>query len=384
MVNSSKPRRSPLRIRDAFVSLCAAIALGLLLYTDVLLLQSENAPVRAPTPTPSSSNWAADFPASIDRVTQALAQLPLALPTPREEPQGAGRMRWTRRRYEVSMPAPQPPSTVGTLFAPLHDAAPDATVNVSEDAAGAQVQIGIDGLLTHTLALHWVNRRPRAAIIVDDLGNDLRMPRELGGLGVPLAFAIMPGRPFSKEVAALAALLGQEVLVHLPMEAESGEDFGATNVLQVDADRETIVHTVDTALAAIPHAIGANNHMGSRFTADRERMGWVLARLKSAGLFFIDSRTTPHSIACEVAATLALPCAERSLFLDDVDDEAAVRDQLHTLAELARTRGDAIAIGHPRPATVAALRAALPEFAGAGIDIVPVSAIVTPPSLSRR
>jgi len=355
------------------------------LYVDVVLLQSDSAPIISPTPPPrSAGNWTTQLPASIDRVTQALAQLPIVLPTPREEPQGSGALRWQLRRYELTLPAPEKPDAIAELFAPIHTAAPDTTVEVTENAGGAQVQIGIDGLLTHRLTLHWLNHRPRAAIIIDDLGNDLRVARELAGLGAPLTFAVMPARPFSKEVAELASLLGQEVLVHLPMEAESGEDFGADNVLQIDADHDEIVHTVDLELAAVPHAAGVNNHMGSRFTADPERMRWVLERVKAAGLFFIDSRTTPHSIACQVAASLPLACAERSVFLDDVDDDMAVRDQLRSVLTLARTRGDIIAIGHPRPATLNALRAVLPEFGAAQVELVPVSAIVNQPSLSRR
>ena len=365
-------------IRRCLLSLCKSIGLGLLLYADVVLLQATSAPVSPPAPSHSSGDWASDLPAGIDRVTQALAQLPISLPPPRQEPHGAGAMRWTLRRYELTIPAPHEPGAIGQLFAPLHNTAPDATVTVSEDAGGAQVQIGINGLLTHALTLHWLDHRPRAALIIDDLGNDLHVARQFAALGVPLAFAVMPGRPFSREVAELAALLGPEVLIHLPMEAESGEDYGADNVLRIDASRADIVHTVDQELAAIPHAIGANNHMGSRFTADPERMRWVLERVKEAGLFFIDSRTTPHSVVCAVAASLALPCAARAVFLDDVDDEAAVREQLRTLLALARTRGDGIAIGHPRPATLNALRAALPDFAAADVDIVPLSTLIGP------
>jgi polysaccharide deacetylase 2 family uncharacterized protein YibQ len=113
-------------------------------------------------------------------------------------------------------------------------------------------------------------------------------------------------------------------------------------------------------------------------------MQWVLEALHERGLFFVDSLTTAHSVACAVAATMAVPCAARDLFLDDTDDEAAVRTQLAALLKLARTRGDAIGIGHARPATLAALRADVAQFAAAGVDVVPVSAIVTDQSLSRR
>jgi polysaccharide deacetylase 2 family uncharacterized protein YibQ len=364
-------------------SLCYACGLGLLIWLNVLLLQQGVEPPVAPPPA-LRPDWAVDFPTRIERVTDAIAHLALPLPTPTEARQGAGAMRWMHRRYDLTLPMPEDPDAWLRQLEPIRSAAPGVTLRVTDEPTGAQVQIGIDGLLTHTLALHWLGRHPRVAIIIDDLGNDLHVARALAGIDAPLTFSVMPLRPFSKEVAELAALFGREVLLHLPMEPENGEDFGAHGMLRVGADRNEILRLLDASLATVPHAVGANNHTGSRFTADRDRMQWVLERLKEHGLFFVDSRTAPQSVACEVAATIALPCSARSLYLDDTDDEAAIRAQLDALLNQARTRGDAIAIGHPRPATVAALQAAVPGFAAAGVDVVPVSALVAGESLSRR
>ena len=314
----------------------------------------------------------------------ALEALPLPLPTPSEEPEGSGALRWWHRRYELTVPAPGEPGAIEHLLEPLRSTVPGVSVQITDQAAGAQVQIGIDGLLTHTLALHWLGHRPRAAIIIDDLGNDLLIARELADLGGPLTFAVVPFRPFSKEVAARAVLAGREVLLHLPMDAENGEDFGARQILRVAADRPEIERIVDDSLGAVPQAVGVNNYLGSRFTGDRERMQWVLRRLKEKGLFFIDSRTSPLSVACDVAATVAVPCVTRAMFLDDTNDEQATTTQLDALLQLAQRRGDVIGIAHPRPATVTALRALLPSFAEAGVDLVPVSTVVRDQSLSRR
>jgi polysaccharide deacetylase 2 family uncharacterized protein YibQ len=337
----------------------------------------------APVPTPGP-DWAADFPARIERITAALGRLPLPLPVPKEEPQGTGSLRWLRRHYELTVPEPEEADAIERALDPVRAAAAGVTLGVHQDAAGAQAKIAVDGLLTHTIALHWLGRRPRAAIIVDDLGNDLLTARALVNIDAPLTFAVMPSRPFSTEVAELAALFGREVLVHVPMEADSGEDFGARDVLPVTADRDDILRGLDRGIEAVPHAVGANNHMGSRFTRDRERMRWVLEHLKEKGLFFVDSATTAESVSCDVAATIALPCSARNLFLDDTDDDQAIRRQLDRLVQLAHSRGDVIAIGHPRPATLAALQAALPGFAAADVDLVPVSTIVADQSLSRR
>jgi polysaccharide deacetylase 2 family uncharacterized protein YibQ len=336
-----------------------------------------------PAPTPNA-NWAADFPARIDQVTDAVRHLPLPLPTPIEEAQGAGALRWLHRRYELTVPAPTDSNAIAQTLAPVRAAAAGVTVQVTQSTSGAQAQVGIDGLLTHTLVFHWLGHRPRVAIIIDNLGNDLLIARELVDIDAPLTFAVMPARPFSRQVAELAALFQREVLLHLPMEAENGEDFGATGLLELGASRDDIRRQVDAALDTVPHAVGVNNHLGSHFTANAEHLQWVLERLREHGLFFIDSLATSHSVACTVAAAIALPCATRDLFLDDADDPTAIRAQLDGLLQLARTRGDAIGIGHGRPATLAALRAAVPGFAAAGVDIVSVSTVVTVQSLSRR
>lgn len=359
-----------------------SVSLGTIIFLSSSVPRDRQEPVAAP-PTPNP-NWAADFPARIDRVTEAIGHLALPLPTPLEESQGAGASRWRHRRYDLTIPAPADRGALEQLLAPVRSAAAGVTVQVTENALGARVHIGIDGLLTHSLVVHWLGRRPRIAIIIDDLGNDLLIARELADIDAPLTFAIMPFRPFSQQVAELAALFHRDVLLHLPMQSESGEEFGATDVLQVTASRDDVRQQLDAALATVPHAVGVNNHMGSRFTGDRAHMQWVLERLHEQNLFFIDSLTTPHSVACDGAAAIAVPCVARDLFLDDIDDEAAVRTQLDALLKLARTRGDAIAIGHARATTLAALRTDAPGFAPAGVDVVPVSAIVTDQSLSRR
>ena len=368
------------------ISLASSAILGLLIFLSSLALREPDAVVVTPAAPPSQfrANWAADFPARIDAVTAALSHLPWPLPQPDEEPQGAGALRWTHRRYDLTLPAPNDAAALDKTLDPIRSAASGVTVGVTQEAVGAHVQVGIDGLLTHTLTLHWLGRQPRVAIIIDDLGNDLLIARSLAGIDAPLTFAVMPFRPFSKEVAELATLFKREVLVHLPMEPDSGEDFGADDILLVSADRDAIVQQLDASLDTVPHAVGVNNHMGSRFTTDRAHMLWVLEYLKQKDLFFIDSRTTPHSVACDVAAAVGLRCAARSIFLDDTDDEAAIRAQIDALPKLARQQGDVIAIGHARPATVAALQATLPALATGGVQIVSTSTVIADVSLARR
>jgi uncharacterized protein len=363
-------RRTTLRI---FLSLLSSISLGLIIFLSAFLMHDGGS---VSPPPILNSNWAADFPQRITQVTEALTRLPLPLPTPSAEPQGAGPLRWTRRRYTLTWPAMAEPGLLEELFDPIRSAAPGVSVSIVRDPGSALVQVGIDGLLTHTVVVRQLDHPPRAAILMTDLGNDLQIVRAFVAIDAPLTLAILPLRPFSKEVAALAALFHREVLLQIPMEAESEEDFGAPGVLQGDAGRSEILQLLDADRSEVPQAVGATNRGGARFTADRERMQWVLEYLKDQRLFFIDGRTAADSVACEAAAQVDLPCADRDLALDDADEADAVRAQLDVLQNLAHIRGDVIAVAHARAATLEALQGGIAGFAAAGIEIVPVSAIV--------
>jgi polysaccharide deacetylase 2 family uncharacterized protein YibQ len=123
-------------------------------------------------------------------------------------------------------------------------------------------------------------------------------------------------------------------------------------------------------MQAVPYAAGANNHMGSRFTEDKAKMGTVLGLLKGKGLFFIDSKTTPHSVGYALAREMGMETASRNIFIDNVQAVDAIRGQLEQLAEMARRKGAAIGICHPHKTTIIALTSLLPELHRSGISFV--------------
>ena len=214
------------------------------------------------------------------------------------------------------------------------------------------------------------------AIIFDDAGTHLGQLAPILALGRPVTVAVLPGLPASRAVAERAAAAGLEVLLHLPLEAEeTGRALGPGGVTMAMTDEE-IAAVVRDSLAAVPGAVGLNGHMGSRATADRRVMAAVLSVARERGLFFVDSRTTPHTVALAVARELGVPAVERTVFLDNEDAPAYIGGQIRQLVEVARMRGWAIGIGHAQRMTAEVLRQFLPEFERAGITLVPVSALV--------
>ena len=125
-----------------------------------------------------------------------------------------------------------------------------------------------------------------------------------------------------------------------------------------------------------PGAVGLNNHMGSRATADARVMEQVLTEVKKHDLFFLDSRTAAASIAYGTALQLAVPALQRDLFIDTVDEAGAIEARLWELAELAAAQGHAIGIGHDREQTLLALQSVLPHLETRGFLFVPLSQLV--------
>lgn len=217
----------------------------------------------------------------------------------------------------------------------------------------------------------------RLAIIVDDMGSSQREVRELLAIRLPLTFAIIPGLPRAREVAAAAREAGRPVMVHLPMEPQGypQQRLEANGLLTSQSAAELTERTL-RLIDAVPGAIGANNHMGSRFTEQEDKLLPVLAVLQQRGLFFIDSRTSPRSVVTAVANRLGVKTATRSVFLDNEQDVAAIRRQLLAAAQLARVKGGVIAICHPHPTTIQALQQTMPELQAGGIRFVTAGELV--------
>lgn len=194
----------------------------------------------------------------------------------------------------------------------------------------------------------------RLAIVIDDLGYLWRNGLRAIALPGPLTVAVLPHTPHAATLAARAHAAGRTVLLHLPMEPSSTSDPGP-GALRSTMSRTEFERTLARNLDAVPFISGVNNHMGSRLTAEQEPMDWLMSALQPTGLFFLDSRTTPDSLAAARADAHAVPWRKRDVFLDTLVDEAFVERQLKIAAALAHRRGHAILIGHPHDITLRVL-----------------------------
>jgi polysaccharide deacetylase 2 family uncharacterized protein YibQ len=165
-------------------------------------------------------------------------------------------------------------------------------------------------------------------------------------------------------------------MLHLPMQSlanESPEQQELRSGLSLDQVRSTVEKMLD----AVPEADGVNNHQGSQATADAALMNELMHVLNDEGVFYVDSRTTAATVAFDAARRAGVRTAFRNVpFLDDVQNKDAVKRQLQVAIQLAKQKGEAIAIGHPHAETLAALGELLPQAKKEGVQLVPVSELV--------
>jgi hypothetical protein len=156
----------------------------------------------------------------------------------------------------------------------------------------------------------------------------------------------------------------------MPMEPLPSQGPGpGDGAVLVGESPDEVAARVERALEVVGAVRGVNNHMGSRATADLPTMQAVMACLKGKGLYFLDSRTTPDSVAERAAHEAGLATLRREVFLDVVDEPDAIRRSLAEAISRAAAEGSAVAIGHVHPVTVAVLEAELASLPS-GIRLV--------------
>jgi hypothetical protein len=248
----------------------------------------------------------------------------------------------------------------------------------------AEVRLSRHGKEVSRWKLREVRRIVHATIIIDDLGQNREAARQLLALPYSLTFSVLPHLRYSVETAEAARRAGREVMLHLPMEAQAGSHVSpGEGEIRVGMSRREVEHILQSDLASVPYAAGANNHMGSLATTDSRLMAELMKSLAAHHLYFVDSRTTAASVALEAARQQGLPALYRSIFLDDTQSTPYTIGQLRHFQRVLEDQEVAVAIGHPYPTTIAALAKFLPELERDGVQLVPASRLLQLPQIAR-
>ncbi len=219
------------------------------------------------------------------------------------------------------------------------------------------------------------SRTGKLAVVLDDAGNSLEVLPVIDALPEAVAVAVLPNAPASAATAQALRQRGREVLLHMPMEPNGNGGAGpGEGALHVGMGEEEVAQRLAAALKVVGPVAGVNNHMGSRATSDEALMNAFAQAMKGRNLYFLDSKTTPASVAEQVLHGQGIRTLHRDTFLDVVVEEAAIRSALATAVSLARAHGRAVAIGHVHPLTLRVLAASLGRLSG--VDLVRPSALL--------
>ncbi|MFF2093940.1 divergent polysaccharide deacetylase family protein [Paenibacillus sp. NPDC058174] len=204
----------------------------------------------------------------------------------------------------------------------------------------------------------------QVALVIDDFGNNMNGTEEMLNLPIKFTVAVMPFMPTTKQDAEEAHRLGHDVIVHMPMEPNKGlKSWLGPGAITTDMSDAEIRKRVEEAIDEVPHAIGMNNHMGSKVTADERVMRVVLQVCKERGLFFLDSRTTFKTVVPKITQELGVPTVSNDVFLDDVYTEAHISKQIGIVRKFLEQHDNCVVIGHvgaPGKKTAAVLRQSIP------------------------
>ncbi|MCF8483451.1 MAG: divergent polysaccharide deacetylase family protein [Rhodospirillum sp.] len=217
---------------------------------------------------------------------------------------------------------------------------------------------------------------PVVAVVIDDLGLDRKRTAKTRDLPGPLTLAYLAYAQDLADQMRAGRRAGHEILMHMPMEPLNSKINPGPDALGVGLSDDEILARLRRNLDKGAEFVGINNHMGSRFTADTRGMSLVMGELRKRGLLWLDSMTAANSVGLPIAAMADVPRVGRNVFLDNLPDKAAVLRQLARLEEAAKAHGMAVGIGHPKDATIAALRVWLPSLRRKGITLVPISTLV--------
>ena len=194
------------------------------------------------------------------------------------------------------------------------------------------------------------------AIVIDDMGISQQYSKQIIGINAEITTSFLTyGKNFNGLVSE-AKKAGKEIIVHIPMEPYSATNT-APDQLNIAMSNEEIKKNFEAILAHFDaDLVGGNNHMGSKFTENKEKMSSIMEVLQKRNMFFLDSRTSAKAIGCDVAKEFNVDCINRDVFLDNENNFEYITKQLKQTEKIAEKKGYAVAIGHPKSQTVEALK----------------------------
>ena len=199
-----------------------------------------------------------------------------------------------------------------------------------------------------------VKGRAKLVLIIDDVAT-FEHASMVKSIGLKITPSIFPATKTHPDTPNIARTF-EFYMIHLPMQAKHF-DSPEIGTLTINESFESMHEKIKKIRRDFPRAKYTNNHTGSRFTSDYDAMDKAYRALIEQGFIFVDSKTIAQTAVARAAKKYNQPYISRDIFLDDDPSASAVRRELVAAVNLAKKRGYAIAIGHPKKNTIAVIKA---------------------------
>ncbi len=204
-------------------------------------------------------------------------------------------------------------------------------------------------------------KKPKLAIIIDDVSFQGQV-KAIDKIPYKVTLSFLPPTKSHPNSAKIARKL-PVYMVHLPLEAQAFKKQ-EQRTLMVGESYKNMEIWIKQLKKWFPKAKYYNNHTGSKFTSDLSSMDKLFRVLKKHNIHFLDSRTSVKTKAQKVAKKHSVKLLSRDVFLDNSKKIKDINKQLKLAVKIAKKYGQAIAICHPYPSTIKALKNAKSMFKG--------------------
>lgn len=220
--------------------------------------------------------------------------------------------------------------------------------------------------------------RPRIGVIVNDLGFVADTVAAARGLPPDVTLAFSSVAPDIDNMVIDARAAGHEILLTIPMEPENypQNDPGPGALLTALSDADNITR-LRRAMARADSYVAIMPAMGERFVVTENKLVPVLDVVKQEGLMIVDNTVNKNSLVAPLARLGKVPFARVDMVLDAGALRLPVSEYFAKLEELAKTRGQAVAMVLPYPVALDELKNWIAGLDKKGFVLAPVTALAS-------
>ncbi|PCH51075.1 MAG: hypothetical protein COC17_01685 [Hyphomicrobiales bacterium] len=222
----------------------------------------------------------------------------------------------------------------------------------------------------------------RVVIIVASMGiSQSSTQQAISQLSPNFTFAFAPyGNSLNRWMQA-SRKKGHELLLQVPMEPFGyPQNNPGKQTLRTGVSAAKNIDNLHWSMGRITNYVGVMNYLGGKISNDAASLKPIFTEISDRGLLFVDDGSSTTSVTQEVAEQSLLPFVKGHIRIDKIRTKREIAKNLEKLVSEAKRTGLAIGIANAFPETIKLLAQFAEKAPGAGIELTPVSAIVSDPT----